>query len=60
MANDIFRRLIYNNKIKNILYLNKTDYNFFSDIINTINGNEFFNINYKKYLAIIKSNFKIV
>ena len=50
MTNEIFNRLIYKKRIKKRLNLINKEYNFFIDVINTLNENEFFKIKYKKYL----------
>ena len=50
MANEIFDRLIYKKRIKNKLHLLNKEFNFFINIINELNNNDFFKIKYKKYL----------
>ena len=48
MTNEIFCRLVYKHRIKDRLYLINKEYNFFIDIVNTFNQNEFFFNNYLK------------
>ena len=50
MTNEIFDRLIYKKRIKNKLHLLNKEFNFFINIINELNNNDFFKIKYKKYL----------
>ena len=50
MTNEIFNRLIYEDRKKIRLYLLQQEPKFFIDIINILNKNEFFDIKYKKYL----------
>ena len=57
MTNEIFRRLIIKKRIKNRLSLLNKEYEFFIDIINILNENEFFLNKYKKYLNYIKNDF---
>ena len=58
MTKEIFKRLIYKKQIIRRLSLIKKEYNFFIDIINNLNENEFFSIKYKKYLSHFKKYFK--
>ena len=57
MTNEIFKRLIIKKRIKDRLSLINKEYNFFIDIINILNENEFFLNKYKKYLNYIKNDF---
>ena len=54
MTNEIFNRLIYEDRKKIRLYLLEQEPKFFIDIINILNNNEFFEIKYKKYLKTFK------
>lgn len=57
MTNEIFKRLIYEKRIKNKLYLFNKEFNFFISAIDVINKNEFFHNKYKKYLEHFKNYF---
>ena len=57
MTNEIFKRLIYSKRIKNRLNLFSKEFNFFINIIDNINNNEFFLNKYKKYLNYFKHYF---
>ena len=57
MTNEIFKRLIYKKRIKNRLSLLDREFNFFINIINALNNNEFFLNKYKKYLSYFSNYF---
>ena len=57
MTNEIFKRLIYKKRIKDRLSLLNKEFNFFIDIINILDENEFFLYKYKKYLRYFKYYF---
>ena len=58
MTNEIFKRLIIKKKIKNRLSLLNKEFNFFINIINHLNNNEFFLNKYKIYLSHFINYFK--